>query len=47
MGDMAKSISPIFLLVVVVVVVVVQFQTLYLKNRKRYRSELLHTSRIQ
>ena len=46
-----KSISPILLLlllvVVVVVVVVVQFQTLYLKNRKRYRSEILHTSRVQ
>ena len=40
-----KSISPIFLLliVVVVVVVVVQFQTLYLKNHKEFKSETLHT----
>ena len=28
-------------------VVVVQFQTLYLKNCTRYRSEILHTSRVQ
>ena len=42
-----KSISPILLLLLHLVVVVVQFQTLYLKNRKRYRSEILHTSRIQ
>ena len=41
-----KSISPI-LLVVVVVVLVLQFESLYLKNRKRYRSEILYTSRIQ
>ena len=43
------SISPILflLLLVVVVVVVVQFQTLYLKTRKRYRSEILYTSRVQ
>ena len=34
-----KSISPILL--------VVQFQTLYLKNRTSYRSEILHTSRVQ
>ena len=45
MGDMAKS--PFLLLLVVVVVVVVQFQTLYFKNRKRHRSDILHTSRIQ
>ena len=44
MGDIAKSpFFPILLLVVVVV----QFQTLYLKNRKRYRSEMLHTSKVQ
>ena len=43
-----RSISPILLLLlVVVVVVVVQFQTLYLKNRKNYRSEILQTSRVQ
>ena len=45
-----KSISPILLLLLlllVAVVVVVQFQTLYLKTRKSYRSEILHTSRIQ
>ena len=42
-----RSISSILLLLVVVVVVVVQFQTLYFKNRKRHRSEILHTSRIQ
>ena len=42
------SISPIlFLLLLVVVVVVVEFKTLYLQNCKRYRSELLHTSRVQ
>ena len=41
-----KSISPILLLLVVVVVVV-QFQTLYLKNRKRYRPEILYTGRVQ
>ena len=33
-------ISPIL---VVVVVVVVQFQTLYLKNHKEFKSETLHT----
>ena len=44
MGDNygKKSISPILLLVVDVVVVV-QFQTLYLKNCKRYRSEISRT----
>ena len=41
-----KSISPILLLLLFVVVVVVQFQTLYLKNRKSYRSKILHTSRV-
>ena len=45
MVDMAKS--PFLLLLVVVVVVVVQFQTLYLKNRKRYRSEIFYSSRVQ
>ena len=41
-----KFIFPILLLLVVVVVVVVQFQTLYLKNRKLYKSETLHTGRV-
>ena len=41
------STSPIIFLLLVVVVVVVQFQTLYLKTRKRYRSEILHKSRVQ
>ena len=40
MGDMA--ISPIL----VVVVLVLQFESQYLKNHKRYRSEILHTSRV-
>ena len=35
------SISTILLLLVVVVVV--QFQTLYLKNHKEFKSETLHT----
>ena len=33
--------------VVIVVILVLQFESLYLKNRKRYRSEILHTSRVQ
>ena len=37
MGDIAKS--P-FLLLLLLIAVVVQFQTLYLKNRKRCRSEI-------
>ena len=42
-----KSISPILLLLVVVVVVVLlQVESQYLKNRKRYRSEILYTSRV-
>ena len=45
MGEMPKmSISPILLLVVVVVL---QFESLYLKNCKRYRSEILYTSWVQ
>ena len=36
----------LFLLVIVVVVLVIQFESLYHKNCKRYRSELLHTSRV-
>ena len=44
MGDNGKkSISAILL---VVVVLVLQFESLYLKNRKRYRSEILYTSRV-
>ena len=43
-----KSISPtLLLLLLLVVVFVVQFQTLYLKTRRRYRSENWHTSRVQ
>ena len=46
MGDTygKKSISPILL--VVVVILVLQFESLYLKNRKRYSSDILHTSRV-
>ena len=40
MGE--KSISPILLLLLLLVVVV-QFQTVYLKNHKVFKSETLHT----
>ena len=37
MGDMAKvHTSPIVLVVIAVVVVVLQFESLYIKNYKRY-----------
>ena len=42
-----KSISPILFVVVVVVILVLQFESLYLKNCKRYRSEILYTSRVR
>ena len=35
------------ILLVVVVVLVLQFESQYLKNRKRYSSEILYTSRVQ
>ena len=46
MGDMAKSLFLQFL-VIVVVVLVLQLEFLYLKNRKRNMSEILHTSRVR
>ena len=42
MENMAKS-----LFFLVIVILVLQFESQYLKNRKRYRSEILHTSRVQ
>ena len=45
MGEMAKSL--LVSNIVIVVVLVLQFESQYLKSHKKYRSEILHTSRVR
>ena len=48
MGDSYDKnfVSPI-LLVIVIIVLVLKFESQYLKNRRRYRSEILYTSNVR